>query len=44
VGGGSGWSPAASDAFFTAASVCAVCTSGTAHRSRASHPTCPDSQ
>ena len=42
--GGSGESPSASAAFFTAASVCAVCTSGTAQRSRASQPTCPDSQ
>ena len=31
-------------AFLTAARVCAVCTSGTAQRSRASQPTCPDSQ
>ena len=42
--GGSGVSPSASAAFFTAASVCAVCTNGTDHRSRASQPTWPDSQ
>ena len=37
--GGSGESPSASAAFFTAASVWAVCTSGTVQRSRASQPT-----
>ncbi|CKR53016.1 Uncharacterised protein [Mycobacterium tuberculosis] len=37
--GGAGPSPSASAAFFTAASVCAVCTNGTAQRSRASQPT-----
>jgi hypothetical protein len=41
---GSGESPAASRWFFTLASVCAVCTSGTPQRSLASQPTCPDSQ
>ncbi|SLJ21574.1 Uncharacterised protein [Mycobacteroides abscessus subsp. abscessus] len=41
---GSGASPSASAAFFTAASVCAVCTSGTRQRSRVSQPTWPDSQ
>ena len=41
---GSGRSPAASWAFLTLARVCAVCTSGTPQRSRASQPTWPESQ
>ncbi len=41
---GSGVSPSASAAFLTRARVCALCTSGTPQRSRASQPTCPDSQ
>ena len=43
-GGGSGVSPLASDAFLTLAIVCIECTSGTLQRSRASAPTCPESQ
>ena len=42
--GGSGLSPAASEAFFTLAIVCMECTSGTLHRSRTSAPTWPESQ
>jgi D-inositol-3-phosphate glycosyltransferase len=36
--------PGAREAFFTLASVCMVCTSGTSQRSAASQPTCPESQ
>ena len=41
---GSGVSPSARKSFFTLASVWAEWTNGTPQRSRASQPTCPESQ